>query len=158
MLIFLPCYFLKCVSGACHLPLMCSSPCYFYFRCVWVNVTPPHLLTRRELDLVLTGLLPNNIITLVIFYDLLNTWCLLNLSWVYLLLTSQILYMFVKHMQKHANNENGGKIMNYSVYILIKLWLTFYSYGQKWQFYTTTYTDSILHCFFVVVNRLSLIC
>ena len=135
-----------------------------YLGHTWVHITllqmcmSTHhsfpLPTRRELDLLLTGLLHNNVITLVIFYDLLNTWYLQNLLWVYLLLTSQILYTFVMHMQRHANDEHGGKIMNYSMYNLIKLLLYFYSYGQTWQSNTTTYMDSILLCsFFVVVNR-----
>ena len=130
------CYFLKHVSSTHHLPWTYLSPHYFYFIYVWVHVLPP-LPARRELCLVLTCLLHNNVITLVIFYDLLNTWYLLNLSWVYLLLTSQLLYTFVKHMQEHVNDEHSCKIMTYSVYILIELWLSFYSYEIKWQFYTT---------------------
>ena len=85
----------------------------------YISLLP--LLARKELDLVLTGLLHENVITLVIFYDLLNTWYLINLPWVSLLLASQTLYTLVKHMQEHVNNEHSGEIMNYSVNILIKL-------------------------------------
>ena len=59
------------------------------------------LPARREL-------LYNNCIHL---YDIFNIWYLLKLAWVHLLLTSQILYMVVKHMQEHVNNEYGSKLL-----------------------------------------------
>ena len=100
---------LKHVSSACQVPWTYSSPHYFtsdMYEYTLLLLLP----TWRELDLVVTGLLHNNVITLVIIYDLPDTWYLHDLSWMYLLLTSQILYRFVKHMQRHANNEHSGKI------------------------------------------------
>ena len=116
---FLLCYISKHVSTAHY--YLGGTQGHITFRHVWVHVTPPPLPARTELDLVLTGILHNNKITLVIFNDLLNTWYLLNLLQAYLLLTSQILYTLVKHMQEHINNEHSGKIffLNYSKCMLI---------------------------------------
>ena len=104
LLLFKTC--LECTSST--LDVMDSMLPYFR-PYEYTSLPPPSGKERARL--VLTSLLYNIEITLVIFYDLLNTWYLQNLSQLYLL-TSQILYLFVKHMQRHVNNEHCGKTMN----------------------------------------------